>query len=54
MKVYLDNNVLVDLEDDKYGLSDFLSIQNAEYYYSEAHINELLEAIGNPKVSQIG
>lgn len=52
MKVYLDNNVLVDLENGKYGLSDFLSIQNAEYYYSEAHINELLEAIGNPKVSQ--
>ena len=52
MKVYLDNNVLVDIEDGKNILSDFISIQHVEYFYSEAHLNELLEASSNPKVSQ--
>ena len=54
MKVYLDNNVLVDIEDGKNNLSDFITIQHVEYYYSEAHLNELLEASSNPKVSQNG
>lgn len=54
MKVYLDNNVLVDIDYGKFNLSDFLSIQNAEYYYSDAHLSELLEALGNQKVSQEG
>jgi len=52
MRVYLDNNVLVDIEDGNLRLSDFISIQNVEYYYSEAHLNELLEATSNPNVSQ--
>lgn len=54
MKVYLDNNVLVDIESGKYQLSDFISINNADYYYSDAHLEELLEAKGNPKISQEG
>lgn len=54
MKVYLDNNVLVDIESGKYSADTFLSIPDIEYYYSDAHINELLEAKGNPKVSQEG
>lgn len=54
MKVYLDNNVLIDIESGKYQLSDFLSITNVEYYYSDVHLEELLEAKGNPKISQEG
>ena len=52
MKAYLDNNVLVDIESGKYSVDSFLSIPDIAYYYSDAHINELLEAKGNPKVSQ--
>lgn len=52
MKVYLDNNVLVDIECGRYNLSDFLSIHNIEYYYSDTHLSELLEAKDNLKVSQ--
>jgi hypothetical protein len=54
MKVYLDNNVLVDIEAGKYSVEDFAGMSGATYYYSDAHINELLEAKGNPKVSQRG
>lgn len=52
MKVYLDNNVLVDIEAGKCPVESFLTIPNTDYYYSDAHLNELLEAKGNPKVSQ--
>ncbi len=45
MRVYLDNNVLIDIEESKYSLGDFLSITRAEYYYSNAHIGELLNGI---------
>lgn len=54
MKVYLDNNVLVDIESGKYQLEIFCALPDVEYYYSDAHLNELLEAKGNPKVSQKG
>ena len=54
MKVYLDNNVLVDIEAGKYSVDTFLAIPNVVYYYSDAHMNELLEAKGNQKVSQEG
>jgi len=54
MKVYPDNNVLVDIEAGKYSAEMFLSISDVVYYYSDAHMNELLEAKGNPKVSQKG
>lgn len=54
MKVYLDNNVLVDIESGKYQLSVFMSINNVDYYYSDAHLEELLEAKGNAKISQEG
>ena len=52
MIVYLDNNVLVDIEAGKYQLENFCALPNVDYYYSDAHLNELLEAKGNPKVSQ--
>lgn len=42
MRVYLDNNVLIDIEESVYSLNDFLSIAGVEYYYSNAHISELL------------
>ena len=52
MKVYLDNNVLVDIEAGKYSADTFLLIPDIAYYYSDAHMNELLEAKENSKVSQ--
>lgn len=54
MRVYLDNNVLIDIEQGKLNEEEFLSKPNKEYYYSDAHLGELLEARGNPKVSQEG
>ena len=42
-KVYLDNNVLVDIEYGKYNLSDFLSSNSVQYYFSPSHIEELIE-----------
>ncbi len=45
VKVYLDNNVLVDIEEGKYDLSNFLLLENVEYYYSSAHIGELIEGL---------
>ena len=54
MKVYLDNNVLVDIEQGKFKEEVFLSRSNTKYYYSDAHLGELLEARGNTKVSQEG
>ncbi len=52
MKVYLDNNALIDIETGKYSVEDFTGMSGATYYYSDAHMNELLEARGNPKVPQ--
>lgn len=42
-KIYLDNNVFVDIESGIYNLSDFLSLEDVEYYFSSAHIEELIE-----------
>lgn len=53
-KAYLDNNVIIDIEEGKYSVEQFLNKYNYAYYFSQAHIEELLEATGNPKVSQIG
>ena len=54
MIVYLDNNVLIDIEQGKLKEGSFLSQFNIGYYYSDAHLEELLEAQDNPKVSQEG
>lgn len=53
-KAYLDNNVIVDIEDGKYSVKQFLNKYDYAYYFSYAHIEELLEAKGNPKISQSG
>ena len=45
MRVYLDNNVLISIEENIYRLKDFVSIPGAEYYYSNAHISELLNGV---------
>ena len=45
MKVYLDNNVFVDIEEGAYQLATFISIPNAEYYYSDVHMSELLNGL---------
>ena len=51
MKVYLDNNVIVGIEEGDYNLSSFTSLPCAEYYYSATHLEELLEGKDNPKIS---
>lgn len=53
-KAYLDNNVIVDIEEGKYSVEQFLKKYDYAYYFSQAHIEELLEAKGNPKISQSG
>lgn len=45
MKIYLDNCVLIDVEDGKYSAADFLSIENATYYYSDPHLHEYNKAV---------
>lgn len=51
-KAYLDNNIFVSIEAGDYFISQFLNKNNYTYYFSEAHMEELLEARNNPKVSQ--
>lgn len=51
MKVYLDNNIIVGIEEGSYSLSLFKSCTGVEYYYSAAHVDELIEGKGNPKIS---
>lgn len=54
MKVYLDNNILIDIEMGRYPLHAFESLPDMEYCFSDAHMNELLEAKAIAKVSQEG
>lgn len=46
MRIYLDNNILVSIEDNQIELSIFRkeSSENIDYVYSYTHISELLEA----------
>ena len=44
MRAYLDNNVLISIEEDNYSLKDF-KIPRVEYYFSNAHIHELLNGV---------
>lgn len=53
-KAYLDNNVYVDIEMNDLKVEQFLSMKGCAYYFSDAHMNELLEAKGNERVSQEG
>lgn len=52
MKVYLDNNVWVDIEYGNYSIDTFKQA-DIEYFFSDNIIEELLEAEGNPKVSAL-
>lgn len=52
MNVYLDNNILVDVEMGKYYIEQFLGRQNCTYWFSDSHVEELLEGLGNSKISQ--
>ncbi len=45
MRVYLDNNILIDIEDGVYVLDEFLTKPRTDYYYSDAHISELLNGL---------
>lgn len=51
-KVYLDNNIIVSIEDGEYSVEQFLSKNDYVYYFSQAHFEELLEAKNNPPISQ--
>lgn len=54
MKVYLDNNILVYLENGKYSLNDFLSDSSVEYFYSEIHMDELMNGLDkHPDLKEI-
>ena len=50
-KVYLDNNIFVDIEYGNLNLSDFLSYRDTCYYFSSAHIEELIKGEGIEKLS---
>lgn len=54
MNIYLDNNVFVDIEMGSYSPESFLLKKGCVYHFSDAHLNELLEGLGNPKISQEG
>ena len=45
MRIYLDNNILVDIENEAYSFDEFCSIHNAEYFYSEVHMDELMNGL---------
>lgn len=51
MKVYLDNNIIVGIEDGDYDFSLFKSFPGVEYYYSAAHVDELIEGKDIPRIS---
>jgi hypothetical protein len=53
-KAYLDNNIIVSIEDGDHSVEQFVCKNDCAYYFSQAHIEELLEAKDNPKVSQDG
>ena len=53
-KAYLDNNVYIDIEMGNLRVEQFMSKKGYAYYFSDAHMNELLEAKGNERVSQEG
>lgn len=53
-KVYINNNVYVDIEMNNLKIEQFESKPDCFYFYSDAHICELLEAKGNKRVSQEG
>ena len=42
-KVYLDNNIIVDIEEGNYSVEQFLNKNEYLYYFSKAHLEELLE-----------
>lgn len=43
MKVYLDNNIIVGVENGDYEISPFIIHEGVDFYYSAAHIEELIE-----------
>ena len=45
MRVYLDNNILVDIEDGVFTLEVFKRTLNVEYYFSEVHMDELMNGL---------
>lgn len=54
MRIYLDNNILIYIESGKYDLSRFLSMSDADYYYSEIHMDELMNGLGtHPELKDI-
>jgi len=55
MRAYLDNNILVSLEDGDFSLTELHSIfpvTNIQFYYSPAHIFEVESFSGNARISR--
>ena len=48
---YLDNNVLVEIEQKALNISTFTSLQNSKIYFSPTHIEELIEGQGIDSLS---
>lgn len=54
MKIYPDNNILVYLESGKYRMGQFLSVKDAQYYFSETHMDELMNGLDcHPELKDI-
>ena len=47
MRVYLDTNIFIYLESEKYSYQSFLVVPNATYFFSDIHIDELINGITN-------
>lgn len=47
MKAYLDNNILVYVENGILKIEDFLSKSGVNYYFSEIHMDELMNGLDN-------
>lgn len=56
MKVYLDNNIFIDIEEEQYSISDIKSLlntDNLDIYYSQTHISEADEITSSNRISKI-
>ncbi|MBA6155554.1 hypothetical protein H3Z83_03330 [Tenacibaculum sp. S7007] len=56
MNIYLDNNIVIDIEDGNYSLEELVSkigIQQSKIFYSSVHITEANEMNGQDKTQKI-
>ena len=53
MKAYLDNNIIVYIENGLLKIEDFISKTDVNYYFSEIHMDELMNGLDNHPALQI-